>query len=144
MKRVSEPTLKLSWKDVQQAVDKIAEQASKFQWDTVIAIMRGGMVPARMVAAKLGVKNIVIWDRKHGTLGRVEGHALVVDDIADSGATVKASKFAFGQPVAVIVSKVDFVDYVGVQMKEDDKRWVIFPWEGGADKLNIRQSVEGD
>jgi xanthine phosphoribosyltransferase len=135
-------TLELDWKGVQMAVDEIAKQAKEIQWDTVIAIMRGGMVPARLVAAELGVENIVIWDRGYGMLGKVKGRALIVDDIADTGTTVRAAKAEFGLPMAVLVSKVDGAEYEGLRLKPDDKRWVIFPWEGRADKLYTRQSLE--
>ncbi len=132
--------LKLFDKDVRKAEDSIVKQASKYKWDTVVAVMRGGMVPARYIAGKLGVKNIVIWDEKHGTLGVVTGHALIVDDIADSGHTLARAKFAFGAPIAVLVDKTKKADYAG--MIVPDNRWVTFPWEGEADKVHVRQSKE--
>jgi hypoxanthine phosphoribosyltransferase len=137
---MTDEVLRLTWKDVQKAVNSIAEEAKAYKWDTVVAVMRGGMVPARMLAAKLGVTNIVVWNGKHGTLGVAEGHTLVVDDIADSGHTMARAKFAFGAPMAVLVDKTKKADYAG--MVVPDKRWVIFPWEGVADKVNERQMME--
>jgi hypoxanthine phosphoribosyltransferase len=133
-------TVRLSWKDIEKAVDDIAKEASKFKWDTIVAVMRGGMVPARMVAAKLGVENIVVWDKRHGELGPVSGHVLIVDDICDTGKTLQDAKFVFGAPVAVIVSKREGPDYVGMLAAQGS--WVIFPWEGVADKIGARQSEE--
>jgi xanthine phosphoribosyltransferase len=139
-------TLRLTWRDVQRAVDEVCKQASEFKWDTIIAVSRGGLVPGRLVAAKLGVTNLVVWDRNHGVLGKVTGHALIVDDIADSGATARAAVYMFGAPIAVLVSKVpvekDIVNYVGLQLTPEETGWVVFPFEGKADKLNTRQSIE--
>jgi hypoxanthine phosphoribosyltransferase len=147
MKSGQQDTVNWTWEDVQSAVDKIAEQVKHVQWDTIVAVMRGGLVPARMVAAKLGVKNMAVWDggSRWGdsgwTLGDMPGNVLIVDDICDTGQTVERAKRTFGAPVAVLVSKSPVADYIGVWMGEDE-RWVVFPWEGRADKLNSRQSLE--
>lgn len=137
---------KLSWQDVETAVNMIVEQARRSHdgWNTVVAVSRGGLVPARLVAAKLGVTNMVLWDVNHGVLGKIRGPILVVDDIVDSGRTSCAAKDIFGGDFAAIVSKVfaEEINYIGIKMDYEDKRWVVFPWEGKADLEGVRQSNE--
>lgn len=138
---IHQSTLKLDWNDIEMAIDKIAKQCGSV--DTIVAVMRGGMVPARMLAGKLGVKNIVAWDGKHGialgTLGHLKGRILIVDDIVDTGKTMAKAQELFKGKGAAVVAKAT-VDFAGKQLESKDSRWVVFPWEGSADKAGARQS----
>lgn len=109
----------------------------------VFGISRGGIVPAVMLAARLGVpmkvcapgQNITseykAWDR-----------VLVVDDIYDSGATLEYFKQLDANIVTAVLyvrpSKEKQVTYFG----EVEDQWVRFPWETGADTPGgVQQAV---
>jgi hypoxanthine phosphoribosyltransferase len=136
--------VKLDWARVEHATDEIAKQAKLESFDTIVAVMRGGLIPARILASKLGVPNIVVWNSKRGrtvgTLGHLKGKLLVVDDISDTGKTMKIARGVFeGAKTAALVGKSS-VDFCGIRLPERDKRWIVFPWEGASDKVGVRQS----
>jgi hypoxanthine phosphoribosyltransferase len=134
-------TIKVEWYEVDNAIRAIAAQIGARKFDTIVAVHRGGLVPARMLASALGVKNVVIWDGK-STLGELYGNKLIVDDIVDTGKTALKAKLEFAGPVACIVSKSSEADYVGIEMSMFDPRWIVFPWESDFDVIGERQNAD--
>lgn len=132
--------IKVAWYEIENAVRAIAAQIGGRKFDTIIAVHRGGLVPARMLASVLGVKSIAVWDGE-STLPEAFGNKLVVDDIADSGATALKAKLKFDCPFACIVSKSNEADYVGIEMSMLDPRFVLFPWEAEDEGAKGRYST---
>lgn len=104
----STPTV-MSWSDIVSAVDRVASQVRADATPQVmVGILRGGIVPAVMLAHVLGVRTVRAVEVVHTTadgvdvaktseprvsnaasLGRLTGlDVLVVDDIAGSGDTI--------------------------------------------------------
>lgn len=120
-------------------------QASGRKIHTIVAITRGGMVPAGILSQMLGVKKIdtigisSYEDARRGTLGLiktlhpstvVDEGCLFVDELVDSGQTIRLIKEWFPKSLAVaLYSKVDdspidmFIDMF------DSDTWIVFPWE---------------
>ncbi len=74
----------LTWKKVEQLVGHIVKQItdSKWQPDSILALSRGGFIPAVMIAEKLGVKHVAGLDVKKNKVGqRSAGHLVKLDDI---------------------------------------------------------------
>lgn len=152
-------------KDVNGFVSDIIRQMwlDGFMPDYVVGITRGGLVPAQMISQYLNIPMNTIkvsmrdddhcetnlWMAEDAYTGK---NILIVDDINDSGATMKWIKqdweAAVSLPIdktweqtwnnnvrfAVLVnnesSEFEDVDYIGKTVnKYEDPCWVVFPWE---------------
>ncbi len=144
--------LRLSWDEVEEQCRVIAReiQERKVSFDIIIGIARGGWVPARILSDILGSDEIhtvgvkfyesVGKTRKkplilHPTQTDIEGlDVLLVDDIADTGESLKATirhlkeRKAENLFVVTLVKKPhsNFIPHI---FSEETEKWVIFPWE---------------
>ena len=156
-----------SWEQVEGAVLDIARQMSAQDWkpDYIVGITRGGLIPANLLSQYTGIKmhtlNVSLRDGDGGesNLWMAEEafnqskKILVVDDINDSGATLKWIKQDWQSSclpndpiwingiwnnnvrVAVLYdnesSKSELtVDYSAVTInKAEEDVWIDFPWE---------------
>lgn len=142
----------LTWEELGTASRELARQVvdSGFQPSIVIAIARGGMIPAGAMTYALGIKltdaiNVEFYTGVDRTLpdpillapmldtnSIMNQKLLVVDDVADSGRTlslVMQLLHGFGAEVrsAVLYAKSSTIippDYV---WKHTDD-WIVFPW----------------
>ena len=110
----------LSWDDVNQLVDKLCAQITKSEIPvkSVLGLKRGGLIPAVMVSHKLGLpwSDVMLPD------------ILVVDDICDSGVTLRDCVCSY---TAVLYHKphtANFVPTLFAAIHEGDE-WIIYPWE---------------
>ena len=142
----------LTWEGVGEAADDLALQVheSGFRPSVIIAIARGGMIPAGALTYRLGVKladaiNVEFYTDVEQTLpdpvllapmldteSITDRQLLVVDDVADSGRTlslvVKLLR-GFGADVrsAVLYAKPTTIVNPDFCWKRSD-RWIVFPW----------------
>ncbi len=143
---------RLSWNDFTKASQCLADQVreSGFKPDLILAISRGGLAPAATLAYALGVRrtatvNVQFYDapEHHARaplllppllqLGDLrDAHILVVDDVADSGATLSlvrglTSKVAAEVRCAALYEKPQSsaaCEYVWSRTAD----WIEFPW----------------
>jgi uncharacterized protein len=142
----------MTWADLGIAVDDLARQIqdSGFAPDAVLALARGGLPPAGALAYALGVKNMATLNIEFYTgvderldeplllppvpdlaLLRAE-RLLVVDDVADTGRTLKlASEFCAEHVpevrTAVLYEKPQSVVHSDFVWRRTEK-WINFPW----------------
>ena len=137
--------LRLGWSDVDRLAGEVAQQLlrSAFRPTVILAIARGGMVPAATLAHLLGIKRVELVrassygaDRAQSRvrLGRIpildHERVLVVDDLIDSGATMRHVRRYYPQSQgAALLSKLADapVEFCGRRIEPDI--WVVFPWE---------------
>ena len=140
-----------TWRQIYLMLLNLAEkiQGDNFKPDVVIAVSRGGWLPARVLSDLLetptGNVGVDFYlgvgeTRKAPVLTQnvtvpVAGKkALVVDDVADSGKSLKLVKTLLFQQAA-IDTKVATIYYKPLCIIKPDyyarktKRWVVFPWE---------------
>lgn len=141
-----------SWDDIFRLSSKLAGRISRdFQPDIVVGIARGGWVPARNLCDLLDVNDLASIKIEHwGKVARPTGRAeikyglninlrgkdvLVVDDITDTGESVKAALAYVRQKkpsslrstTLLHIKGCPFVpDYYGELVK--GWKWIIFPW----------------
>ena len=74
-----------NWSEIESAVTKLTEkiQSKNIQFKTISTISRGGLVPARLLADRLNIKQILVDGES------VPADSLFVDDIYDSGETFR-------------------------------------------------------
>ena len=145
----------LTWSDFGEASRELARSVvADFPVDLVIAVARGGLVPGGAVAYALGIKavgtlNVEFYTDIATTLpdpvvlpplldtAALDGkRALVVDDVADSGRTLRlvldlVRSYGADARSAVLYAKPTSVvepDYVWRRTE----RWITFPWSAHA------------
>lgn len=142
----------LGWKTFGQAARSLAEQVkeSGYRPSIILAVARGGLLPAGTLAYALGAKNVFMISVEFYTgvderldfpimlpplLNAVDiagAHILIVDDVADTGATLQLVKDFCTTHVAevrcaVIYEKPRSVVKCEYGWRRTD-RWVNFPW----------------
>lgn len=136
----------LSWQDISNLSIRVQNKLPQKNWKGIVAITRGGLAPALLMSEMLNIRNIEVInvqsyseDRKQGKLNFLkapnleeEGRDwLIIDDLSDSGETLKAIRKKFPNATyATLLTKPKgeaVVDYYGDRM--DQEVWVVFPWE---------------
>jgi hypothetical protein len=115
----------LTWKDIEDAVESLAYQikSSGDSLEAITGLPRGGLIPAVLLSHKLNLPYVSIADdcEKYDNI-------LVVDDICDSGETLKQYHQLFSTATIhykqLALVKPDFY----YSLAPDDK-WIVYPWE---------------
>lgn len=139
----------MSWLDVEKATNALASSIRhEFDPDIIIGIARGGLTPAVRLSHLLGDKPLRIIhvrfyenvNQRRGKpemwsdVGKVSGKVLVVDDVADTGETLKMvvkhikEKGASDVRIATIAYKPRSCVKPDFYIFETEK-WIVFPWE---------------
>lgn len=143
----------LGWDDIERNVDDLASRL-RTDYDAMLVITRGGMIPACLISERLDIRNIIVaavqlYIGIGETLDRPtflqfpsddllrDKLVLIVDDVWDSGQTAvsvrERVRAAGGRPeVAVLHYKPRASRYADVapdhyaEMTDD---WVVYPWD---------------
>ena len=119
---------------------------TKKKWDRIIAVARGGLIPAAIIARELDVHYVdtvcissytLKHQRELSILKRVTefkdrgDRYLIIDDLVDTGKTGKAVRDMIpGAYFATVYAKPDgrpMVDTFVTEVSQDT--WVLFPWD---------------
>lgn len=137
----------VTWKEFYRNAQALSWRLNEGQeWRGIIAVTRGGLVPAAIVARELGVRKIdtigiVSYGEDDKQVDPVmvkpcsieEGGAgwLVVDDLVDTGMTAKVIReilpYAHISAIYAKPSGKDLVDTFMTEVSQDT--WIVFPWE---------------
>jgi hypoxanthine phosphoribosyltransferase len=140
-------TVNISWQQIENEVNKIANTilSKKDNFDVVIGLSRGGLIPGVMLSHKLNLPFIpLVWQTRDGSkkdkklLKQYNKETtLVIDDLIDSGKTFyEVIKVAPNVKYAALFDKQlslnseyfsKNLDYCG-SLLYNDNRWLIFPW----------------
>jgi len=119
-------------------------------FDAIVAITRGGLVPAAIVARELNIRvveSVAVKSYDHQSQGGVKvlkpiseqildlakngGKILIVDDLVDTGATARAVREMLpGAHFATVYAKPkgrEMVDTFITEVSQDT--WIFFPWD---------------
>ena len=144
---------KLSWDEIILYTNNLVQQilASNFFPDTILAINRGGLIPAGLISYKLNIRHVhtigISSYDKQNQKGQLDvlhipeikeksKNLLIVDDICDSGSTMKfltqseyLTNYCYNFKTAVIINKSsnNQMDFVGQNVFRPT--WIDFPWE---------------
>lgn len=124
-KREEQLTRHISWSDIVISVNNIVAQLQSTDAKDVYGIPRGGLVPAVMISHKLNIPLLV--DKS-----LISRRTIVVDDILDSGITMKEFLASINEdPIvcALFYKPQSIVTPHCKGINEDNKSWVEFPWE---------------
>lgn len=143
----------LGWDDVQRNVEDIAGQL-RGDYDTMLVITRGGMIPACLISERLDIRNIIVaavqlYTGIGTTLDApvfmqfpddelLRGKSiLVVDDVWDSGRTAVTVRdrvrAAGGRPEVVVLHykprSSRYPDDTPDHYAEMTDDWIVYPWD---------------
>jgi uncharacterized protein len=146
----------VSWAQLDELVAELAEAVGGAEaYDLLLAVTRGGLVPAGMLAYRLGIREILVaaveyYDDEGETRDEVLFHhfpdpallrdqrVLVVDEVWETGATMAAVvgrvRAAGGTPtIAVIHYKPgrSLVDERPDAWAATTEGWVVYPYKAG-------------
>lgn len=144
----------LGWDDIVQLVENLALQLENQQFDSMLVITRGGMVPAGLLSEALNIRNILVAAVQFYTgIGEtlpdpmflqfpapelLDGTSvLIVDDVWDSGRTASEVYDRVlqhgGKPtLAVLHYKPHasrFPDRAPDHYAEVTEDWIVYPWD---------------
>ena len=138
--------LALTWDDIRRDCRLLAGKlAPGSRFAGIVAVTRGGLVPAALLAQDLDIRVIeticvASYDaRLRGTVEVLKGLRgdgegwLVVDDLADSGATARALRALLPKAhIAALYAKPDgLADLDTFVTTVEQNVWIVFPWEAG-------------
>jgi hypoxanthine phosphoribosyltransferase len=115
----------LTWKDIEDAIESIAYRVSNsgIEINSITGLPRGGMIPAIMLSHKMNIPF-------QTSAPTAPGNVLIVDDICDSGETLRRFKHEKRFYTATIHHKqtaaVEPTFWYSL-VKEGD--WIVYPWE---------------
>jgi uncharacterized protein len=156
MQTTATPRDIVSWDDLDRLVAGLADQLTDEPFDLLLAITRGGLVPAGMLAYRLRIRNILVaavefYDDEgqpgpHPTFLQFPAdpllrgqRVLVVDEVWDSGTTIHAVteriRQAGGIPTTAVLhwkpSHSVVPDVPDVHAVTTDA-WVVYPFKAGS------------
>ena len=144
----------VSWDDLAEMVAELADRVHG-EYDVMLAITRGGLVPAGMLAYQLGIRNILVaaveYYDNEGHPGpkptflqfpadpQLRGQRiLIVDEVWDSGTTIHAVtdrvRRAGGLPVTAVLHYKPGKSVVPGAPDHHvvtTDRWVVYPFKAG-------------
>lgn len=158
------PVKVVTWDEVVELSTRLAEiiKEDKYQPDVIIAIARGGLVPARIIADVLGVIDMLsikvehwVETASHTPQAKVKypykldlsgKKTLIVDDITDTGDSVELAKKYVSENFSPAVIKTATMQYIKpvAKVKPDyvasiveDWTWFMYPWNYWEDEINL-------
>lgn len=151
---MSKPRLKveyMSWSSIVEAVAWLSKKiATQYKPDLIVAIAKGGLIPARILADILGIEDLGYIEVKFyksigSTLEKpfiktmalqsiVDKNVLVVDDIVDSGRTMQLVVNVLSNLGARTVKSAalyvkPWSTYTPDYYYKVVTSWIVFPWE---------------
>lgn len=136
----------INWDDFYNHTKQLAKKLQcKGDFNRIVAISRGGLLPAGILAYELNIRNcdtinISSYDddvrrsdadiEQNIVLPDVNEHTVFVDDLADSGRTIEIIRKQYPQAHFACVynksSKQQIPDTVAISIPD---KWVVFPWD---------------
>ncbi|MEK9831330.1 MAG: xanthine phosphoribosyltransferase [Alphaproteobacteria bacterium] len=134
----------VSWEQLHRDAKALAWRLTeKGPWEQIVAITRGGLVPAAIVARELEVRlvdTVCVSSYDHQSQGEIsvlkgidgDGEAtLIVDDLVDTGNTAKIVRELLPKAhLATVYAKPagrPLVDTFVTEVSQDT--WIHFPWD---------------
>ena len=114
-----------SWEEFDKSVEHIANKCKCLKFSGIYGVPRGGLCLAVALSHKLKI-NLISEPTKN---------SLIVDDIYETGITLKPFKNIEGSMIFVLFSKVSPTWWNSVYISEKSE-WIVFPWEND---LNLQR-----
>ena len=117
----------LTWDDIDRAINKIVANISnsEIKINAIGGLPRGGLIPAVMLSHRLSIPFVA-----QANIASVAGDILVVDDICDTGKTLKRFKFENNIYTAALHWKQssEYQPHYFWEIAYENE-WIVYPWE---------------
>ena len=107
-----------TWSEFDNSVEYIADQCKFMKLSGIYGVPRGGLCLAVALSHKLDLKLIE----------KPSKNSLIVDDVFETGITLRNFKDIEGANFFVLVSKKTPIWWNTVNLS-DKNEWIVFPWE---------------
>ena len=107
-----------TWSEFDECVEHISKKCEFLEFSGIYGVPRGGLCLAVALSHKLKIKLI----------SEPIKNSLIVDDIYETGITLKTFKDIEGTKFFVLFSKIKPKWWNTVHIS-DKKEWIVFPWE---------------
>ena len=122
----------VTWEEIEQDIDSIVKDLLKHaDIDYVVGIPRGGLIIAVMISHKLGVKHMTIdhlEKLEEFELDIDKKKILIVDDISDSGQTLKRFRKDYTTATLDVRNTTIAIPQFYANWL-DTADWIVYPWE---------------
>lgn len=161
---------RMDWMEAEHLIDKVVKKIwiDGFAPDVIVGISRGGLIPARMIADRMALKEVITikmehWGTAvpleearitrglHGDIDLKGKNVLLVDDLTDTGESLqKAKKHVESyQPAEVKTAVIEhklcskyLPDYYARKLQ--GWKWIIYPWDLHEDMIRFVGEVIGE
>ena len=113
-----------TWNEFDKSVDYIANKFNFRKLSGVYGIPRGGLCLAVALSHKLDIQLIE----------KPSKNSLIVDDVYETGLTLRKFKHIEGAYFFVLVSKKNPIWWNAVNLSNNNE-WIVFPWENKNNEL---------
>lgn len=118
------------WDEIEQCVDLLIEKIldKKQHFQSISTVSRGGLVPARLVADRLNIKQIFVDDT-------IPSDSLFVDDIYDTGETFRRIIEKADAPDKLVYAtlyarvKENYPKQLVYAKSTKGDEYVVYPWD---------------
>ena len=132
----------LSWTDIEIAVESLAYQIknSGKKIGSINGLARGGLIPAVILSHKLGIP---FMNEDNDS----EGYILIIDDICDTGETLKFySNYEYILTATIHYKQTAMVEPDFYYSLVPQDKWIVYPWEQKDSKTiqDYKDATEGE
>ena len=132
----------LSWNDIDRAINRLVASinSSETKLEAVGGLPRGGLIPAVLLSHRLNIPFV-----SQANIAGVSGNILIVDDICDSGRTLKRFKFEENVYTATLHWKQS-AEYQPNYFWEIayENEWIVYPWENKDSQTKPDYATKGE
>lgn len=138
--------LYIKWDEFHNHAKELCEKIKQSgEYNKIVAISRGGLIPAGILAYELDIRNsqainISSYDEDKqradedieifGNVGEVDEKTLIVDDLSDTGKTFRILRKIYPQAKYVAVyAKEKGHSVVDIYAHSMPDEWIVFPWD---------------
>jgi hypoxanthine phosphoribosyltransferase len=131
----------LSWDEIETAVENLAYQIknSGKKIGSINGLARGGLIPAVILSHKLGIP---FMNEDNDS----EGYILIIDDICDTGETLKFySNYEYILTATIHYKQTAMVEPDFYHSLAPEDKWIVYPWEQKDSKTiqDYKDAAEG-
>lgn len=120
---MEKPVKILSWQDIHELIDELVPQVLYQNIQFITGVPRGGLIPAVLLSHACDIPFV-----SNTSLLRNES-VLVVDDIVDSGHSMKVFKEVGYKTCCLHYKKLAVITPDIYAQIADEDTWLIYPWE---------------
>lgn len=138
--------LYISWQEFHQDAKNLAQLIkNNGEYNQIVAVSRGGLIPAGILAYELDIRNcqsinMSSYDGNdkrddsaielQADITGVDANTLIIDDLSDSGRTYRILREKFPSAKFITVySKPEGASEVDICAKLLPDEWIVFPWD---------------